>query len=72
MAQGGRKRREAYDPEAAIMVVSGDSARGEGRAASRQLPGDWRPLGALSPMRSAPPRAQSLAQALDRGTMLAG
>ena len=68
--QAGRKRREVYDPEAAIMV-SDDSAR-DGVAAYRQLPGEWRLLGALPPMRSAPPRVQTAAQALDRGTALAG
>jgi len=69
-SQGGRKRREVYDLEAAMMV-SDDSAR-DGAAASRQLPGDWRPLGVLPPMRSAPAQLQSAAQMMDRGTAIAG
>ena len=70
LVQAGRKRREVYDPEAAIMV--NDNSARDGVAASRQLPGEWRPLGALLPMRSAPPRMQTAAQALDRGTALTG
>ena len=52
-------------------MATTDTAR-DGAAASRQLPGDWRPLGALPPLRSAPAGVQAATQALDRGTLLAG
>ena len=74
--QGGRRRRDhVIDLEAGLPPVGEQQLHrspSSSAALSRQLLADWRPLAAMGPLRGAPPRAQAVAQSLDRGSALAG
>ncbi len=72
-SQAGRRRRDTFDLEAGLPPVEEQQQLHRSpSAASRQLLADWRLLAATGPLRGAPPRAQAAAQALDRGSALAG